>query len=554
MSSSHQLGVLGPGGARAPVSEVARRIHTLAGLAGRTLALAAVLALWCIPASAEAAYKDISSDGPLEHIYIADDLGCQVKHALDEDLSFYHPSSIPGSCGTFLATGETVFSPSCCIDGVVFTPVSQSEVTGSGTPGDPYRVVTVVDAGTTGLRVTQTDSYVVGSESYRTDVEVSTMSGEIASGPTPVVLYHAADCFLQSSDEGFGFFDSLTGGIYCALSPNNSPPARVEGFAPITPGSHYMEAFYSTVWNSINGADFPDTVEPDVFQDNGAGLSWSALVPEGGAITRSLQTGFSPTGVVIAPQCSDGTDNDGDGKTDHPADSGCASPTDNDEVDLETSPQCSDGSDNDGDGKVDHPADPGCDSPADNEESDPRTDLEPALGKRAVAKPLGGQVNLLVPGASGCIRLEGADEIPMRSIIDVSSGEIRVITEEAEDESKRTADFSEGVFKLRQRKKNGFLTDAKLLEKSPCGSAGSKAKVATKKKGSRLFSSGKSGHRTTGAGGSATVRGTKWLTEELPEGRTRFTCIKGRLRIRDYILHKTVFILEGESYTTGQSP
>lgn len=34
-------------------------------------------------------------------------------------------------------------------------------------------------------------------------------------------------------------------------------------------------------------------------------------------------------------------------------------------------PQCSDGIDNDGDGKVDYPADPGCDGPDDNDEKDP---------------------------------------------------------------------------------------------------------------------------------------------------------------------------------------
>ena len=522
---------------------------------GSTLALAVALALtWCVPAAAESAIKVISSSGPLEQIVVSDDLRCQVKHVLDEEGSFYHPSAAPGNCGTFLAAGETVFAPDCCVDGVDFTPVSQSEVTGSGTGADPHTVVTVVDAEAAGLRLTQTDSYVVGSESYRTDIEVSNLAGEPALEGMPVVLYHAADCFLQDSDHGFGFFDSLTGGVYCALNANNSPPARVEGFAPITPGSHYMEAYYSTLWSSIDGASFPDTAEPDVFQDNGAGLSWSATVPEGGSITRSLQTGFSPAGVVVPPQCSDGTDNDGDGKTDFPADPGCDSSTDNDEVDLAGPPQCSDGTDNDGDGKADHPADPGCDSPADDEETDSPRDLEPDLGKTAVAKLLGGRVNLLTPGADGCTRLEPAREIPMRSIIDVSNGEIRVVTEEAEDESRRTADFSEGVFKLRQRKKNGFLTDAKLVDQSPCGNAGVAAKTAAKKKKrSRLFSRGKSGHRTTGAGGSATVRGTRWLTANLPGGRTRFTCIKGRLRIRDYIRHKTVFIVEGESYTTGRS-
>ncbi|MFN2537052.1 MAG: hypothetical protein ABR549_02730 [Mycobacteriales bacterium] len=79
--------------------------------------------------------------------------------------------------------------------------------------------------------------------------------------------------------------------------------------------------------------------------------------------------------------CADGVDNDGDGRTDYPADLGCSSATDTDETDL---PACLDLSDNDRDGKTDWPADPGCASPLDNDESDParsvdRTSPEPTL-------------------------------------------------------------------------------------------------------------------------------------------------------------------------------
>lgn len=66
------------------------------------------------------------------------------------------------------------------------------------------------------------------------------------------------------------------------------------------------------------------------------------------------------------PQCSDFIDNDGDGKIDYPADSGCENPTDDDESDK---PECSDGKDNDGDGKVDA-GDPGCHTDGDPNDGD----------------------------------------------------------------------------------------------------------------------------------------------------------------------------------------
>lgn len=66
--------------------------------------------------------------------------------------------------------------------------------------------------------------------------------------------------------------------------------------------------------------------------------------------------------------CSDGIDNDGDGKTDFPNDPGCDTPAENSELD---DPLCSDGIDNDGDGKIDFPSDPGCESTSDGDETDP---------------------------------------------------------------------------------------------------------------------------------------------------------------------------------------
>jgi hypothetical protein len=73
------------------------------------------------------------------------------------------------------------------------------------------------------------------------------------------------------------------------------------------------------------------------------------------------------------PMCSDGVDDDGDGKLDFPDDPGCTGPDDNDETDDCPSgpncPACANGIDDDGDGFTDYPADPGCSSAATNTES-----------------------------------------------------------------------------------------------------------------------------------------------------------------------------------------
>jgi cysteine-rich repeat protein len=83
------------------------------------------------------------------------------------------------------------------------------------------------------------------------------------------------------------------------------------------------------------------------------------------------------------PDCSDGADNDNDGQTDYPRDSGCASANDFSEIehdsdcsspsDEEHTPECRDGIDNDNDGATDHPNDFSCSNPDDDDESDPES-------------------------------------------------------------------------------------------------------------------------------------------------------------------------------------
>jgi large repetitive protein len=81
-----------------------------------------------------------------------------------------------------------------------------------------------------------------------------------------------------------------------------------------------------------------------------------------GAIT--CNTGYackgSGTKTCQPALCSDGMDNDGDGKVDYPFDPGCSDPADDTEADPATPPVCHDGMDNDTDGATDFPADFGC--------------------------------------------------------------------------------------------------------------------------------------------------------------------------------------------------
>jgi len=243
-----------------------------------------------------AAAADISSAGPLTHVLITPDLNCQIAHAADVDYEFYASDDPTGSCGTFLFVGGSLYGPAVVSSGAFpvditpWTSAGQSAVAGSGSAADPLSVVTTVDAAGTGLRVEQTDSYVLGTQVYRTDIKV-TNGGPVAQTGT---LYHAGDCFLQESDTGFGRVDD--GAPSCVVTKD--PGSRVEQFKPLTAGSSYMEGVYSDVYFAINGQALPNTCACDFALDNGAGLSWPVNLAPGQSQTYSLQTLLSPTGLA----------------------------------------------------------------------------------------------------------------------------------------------------------------------------------------------------------------------------------------------------------------
>jgi uncharacterized repeat protein (TIGR01451 family) len=261
-------------------------------------AMFSVVALLTATSSAFA-QSTITSSGPgLTRIQISDRLNCSVNHAMDAKGEFF----LDTACGTLVAVGATLFGPANIPAGdgpgrasprTPFTPVSQSAVTGTGTSADPFRIVTVVDLGATGLRITETDSYVAHQESYRTDVQITNAG---ASG-RDVILYRSGDCFLQSSDVGYGRVDTATGAVACTTG--TAPTARIEQWFPISSGSHYYEAYYKDVWARIGAQQaFPDTCRCAEQIDNGAGLSWGITVPAGGSVTLSHLTTFSPFGAT----------------------------------------------------------------------------------------------------------------------------------------------------------------------------------------------------------------------------------------------------------------
>jgi hypothetical protein len=246
-------------------------------------------------AFADFSHQDITSTGPLATIGAGNDLSCQVAYQGDSSFEFFGPAEDPADCGTFLSVGGQLYAPDFANHDTTatedlgayapFTPVSQTGVTGSGTPSDPYRVVTDVMAGSTGLSLSQTDTYVAGESRFQTDVSITNTTGSSQE----VILYRAGDCYLADSDDSQGFYDTSSGAIACSDPATN----RLEQWTPITPGSSYIETLFGSLWSAIgNQTSLPDTCDCSTNEDSAAGLSWNVAVPAGQSITVSDETNF----------------------------------------------------------------------------------------------------------------------------------------------------------------------------------------------------------------------------------------------------------------------
>jgi hypothetical protein len=253
---------------------------------------------------------------PLLNVSVGSDLSCQVKHTGDSALEFFPSGSTPGDCGTFVAVGGTVFGPNFSQhDGTAtssvtsgsysaFSGTTQSAKSGSGSSSNPFKVVTSGTAGS--VAVSETDTYVSGQESYRTDITVTNNGG----GAADIVLYRAGDCFLQNSDTSFGMTGS-NGAVGCAENANNSPAGRILEWVPITSGANFLEDGFDEVWSAIaKQTAFPNQcVHCADKVDNGAGVSWSASIAPGQSQTFSHFTTFSPTGKAGPPPTTPTTKN-----------------------------------------------------------------------------------------------------------------------------------------------------------------------------------------------------------------------------------------------------
>jgi hypothetical protein len=173
-------------------------------------------------------------------------------------------------------------------------------------------------------------------------------------------------------------------------------------------------------------------------------------------------------------------------------------------------------------------------------------------GKIAGVQEVGGTVLIKEAGTNKFIPLNGATEIPIGSQVNTLNGTV-ALTAGLGGGKTNSANFYQGLFTIQQAKKAGAYMTLRMDGGSfrNCKrSAGKALRIEaqqTKRRVRRLWGSGKGRFTTRGRYSSATVRGTKWLTEDRCDG-TLTRVIRGVVRVRDFRAHKNVNVHAGHSY------
>jgi FG-GAP-like repeat len=188
----------------------------------------------------------------------------------------------------------------------------------------------------------------------------------------------------------------------------------------------------------------------------------------------------------------------------------------------------------------------------------------PVPGKSVVVRVVSGTVRVKFPG-KGFVPFTAAANVPAGTQFDTTKGRVALTSAVATKGTKtQTADFYQGIFQIKQalpktksKKSVALTTDLVLkgqIARSQCAPLkGARAAAASKKKKGpksvlgKLWGDGKGKFRTTGKYSSATVRGTKWLTQDECDG-TLTKVARGTVRVSDFKRKKTVTVKAGHSY------
>ena len=182
----------------------------------------------------------------------------------------------------------------------------------------------------------------------------------------------------------------------------------------------------------------------------------------------------------------------------------------------------------------------------------------PNFARTVVGEAGDGAVKVKLPGTGNWRPLASTDgEIPVGTLVDTRDGSIALTTASASG-SLQNGSFGGGVFSVHQprrargrvdlRLRGGNFRKCRRPGQRRARRSGTSADASRSRRVRRLWGRDRGGRfRTHGRHSHATVRGTRWLTEDRCSGTfTRVT--DGAVAVRDTVRRRTVVVRAGNQY------
>ena len=164
----------------------------------------------------------------------------------------------------------------------------------------------------------------------------------------------------------------------------------------------------------------------------------------------------------------------------------------------------------------------------------------PEQGRFVVLEPVSGEVQARAAGADRYRSLEGRRRYPVGVTVDAQEGAVRLIVARDGEGGVSRAVFSEGKFTVTQAPDGDPVATLRLTGPSygdvcddATASSTATAAARRKKRVRRLWGDGRGAFRTAGRYSAATVRGTRWLTEDRCDG-TVTRVLRGEVEVDDF--------------------
>lgn len=176
----------------------------------------------------------------------------------------------------------------------------------------------------------------------------------------------------------------------------------------------------------------------------------------------------------------------------------------------------------------------------------PAQPARPELGETVIVELAAGRVRVRLPGEDDFVNLRNLRVIPVGSLVDTRRGKALLSSVRDRGGSVQQGHFSKGLFQVRQRRSDRYLTELILRgEIGPCP----KGENATASAGAsrKLWGNANGRYRTRGRYSSGAVRGTRWLVADSCDG-TLTVIRRGRVAVRDFTRDITTVLEKGERY------